>query len=89
MLLVTPPLFVLLLATARDAWRQRNDAAAGWGLLAAIAIFGIAAWFVLGFFADAERVSFHWPLAGWLALACAAPVLLARWPRFARRRRDR
>jgi hypothetical protein len=84
LLLVTPPLFVVLLATARASWRQRNDAAAGWGLLAAIAIFGVGAWFVLGFFADAERVSFHWPLAGWLALASAAPIVLARWPRFAR-----
>ena len=34
---------------------------------------------MLGFFADSDRVSFHWPLAGWLALACAAPVVLATW----------
>jgi 4-amino-4-deoxy-L-arabinose transferase-like glycosyltransferase len=83
-LLVTPALFVLLIAVARHAWRQRQDESAGWGLLAAIAILCVAGWFVLGFFADSERVSFHWPLAGWLALLCAAPVLLERWSRGAR-----
>jgi 4-amino-4-deoxy-L-arabinose transferase-like glycosyltransferase len=80
-LLVTPALFVLLLAVARRAWRSRDEASAGWGLLAAIAIFCVGGWFVLGFFADAERVSFHWPLAGWLALLAASPPLLAAWPR--------
>jgi hypothetical protein len=84
LLLVTPPMFVLLLAVARRAWRERADGRVGWGLLAAVAIVGVASWFVLGFFADAERVSFHWPLAGWLALACAAPALLGAWPRWAR-----
>jgi len=83
-LLVTPALFVLLLATARKAGRARADESAGWGLLAAIAIACVGGWFALGFFADTERVSFHWPLAGWLALACAAPVLLERWSRPAR-----
>jgi 4-amino-4-deoxy-L-arabinose transferase-like glycosyltransferase len=83
-LLVTPALFVLLCAVARQAWRQRSEHGVGWGVLAAIAIFCVAGWFLLGFFADAERVSFHWPLAGWLALLCAAPVLLERWSRGAR-----
>jgi len=83
-LLVTPALFVLLLATASRAWRARKREEAGWGLLAAIALLCVGGWFALGFFADTERVSFHWPLAGWLALACAAPVLLAGWPRYAR-----
>ena len=83
-LLVTPALFVLLCAVAHQAWRRRSEQGAGWGLLAAIAIFCVAGWFLLGFFADAERVSFHWPLAGWLALLCAAPVLLERWSRGAR-----
>ncbi len=84
-LLVTPALFVLLLAVAAMAWRRRNDQArAGWGLLAGIALLSVGAWFVLGFFADSERVSFHWPLSGWLALLVAAPVVLGRWRRWAR-----
>ena len=80
-LLVTPALFVLLVAVARRAWRSRHDAAVGWGLLAGIAIAGVGSWFVLGFFADTDRVSYHWPLAGWLALACAAPPVLEGWKR--------
>jgi hypothetical protein len=83
-LLVTPALFVLLLAAAWQAWRSRGDEAVGWGLAAAIAILGVGGWFALGFFADADRVSYHWPLAGWTALACVAPPVLARWSRAAR-----
>lgn len=78
-LLVTPALFVLLLATAATAWRRRRDPGAPWGLLAGIALVSVGGYFLLGFFADSERVSFHWPLAGWLALACAAPLVLERW----------
>lgn len=37
--------------------------------------------FVLGFFTDVERVSFHWPLPGYLALLVAAPAVLAGWHR--------
>jgi hypothetical protein len=36
---------------------------------------------LLGFFADRDRVSFHWPLPGYLALLPLAPLVLARWPR--------
>ena len=35
----------------------------------------------LGFFADRERVSFHWPLPGYLALLPLVPAQLARWSR--------
>ena len=83
-LLVTPALFVLLLAVARRAWRSRRDEVVGWGLLCGIALLGVGGWFALAFFADRERVSYHWPLAGWLALACAAPPVLAGWSRAAR-----
>jgi 4-amino-4-deoxy-L-arabinose transferase-like glycosyltransferase len=79
LLLVTPALFVLLLAALRHAWRERDSTQAPWGLLAGVGGVAVLGWFVLGFFADSERVSFHWPLAGWLALAVAAPALLARW----------
>jgi prephenate dehydrogenase len=46
-------------------------------LLAAIAILCVGGWFVLGFLADAERVSRQWPLGGWLAWACGARVVPA------------
>ena len=83
-LLLTPPLFVLLLATLRRAFAQRTDLDAPWGLLAGVAGVSVLGWFALGFYADSERVSFHWPLSGWLALACAAPLLLQDWSRRAR-----
>ncbi|CAN5289950.1 glycosyltransferase family 39 protein [soil metagenome] len=83
-LLVTPPLFLLLLATLRKAWHQRRDSARPWGLLAGITLLAVPALFVLGFFADRQRVSFHWPLFGWIVLACAAPAVLSQWPRWAR-----
>ena len=41
--------------------------------------------FVLGFFADVDRVSFHWPLPGYLALILAVPALAGNWSRLWRR----
>ena len=78
-LLLTPPLFVLLLGVLREAWRRRGGDHEAWPLLLGLAAVSVLGYFALGFVADSERVSFHWPLAGWLALACAAPVLLQRW----------
>lgn len=82
-LLVTPPLFLLLLATLRFAWRRRAEAGP-WALVAGIGTVAVLGYAVLGLFADRERVSFHWPLSGWLLLACVAPPLLAQWSRAAR-----
>lgn len=82
--LVTPPLFLLLLSAWNRAWRGSNHAAEPWRLLHGIALVSVAGYFLLGFFADRERVSFHWPLAGWLALLIAAPVVLFGWKRWAR-----
>ncbi|MBS7457638.1 glycosyltransferase family 39 protein [Coralloluteibacterium stylophorae] len=76
---VTPLLLVALLGALREAWRER--ARAGAALVLVAGGLPIAAYGVLGFFADAERVSFHWTLPGWLALAVFAPPVLARWPR--------
>ena len=86
LLLVTPLLFVLLLATLRAAWRRRAEAdGRPWGLVAGLASVAVPGYLLLGFFADRQRVSFHWPLAGWLVLLTAAPVLMARWPARLRR----
>lgn len=84
-LLLTPLLFCLLVATAWRAWRGCNVAAGEpWRLLAGVAGVHVFGLFLLGFFLDRTRVSFHWPLAGWLALATAAPLLSQSWPRPAR-----
>ena len=41
--------------------------------------------FLLGFFTDVDRISFHWPLPGYFALLAAAPVVMNRWSRGWRR----
>jgi 4-amino-4-deoxy-L-arabinose transferase-like glycosyltransferase len=83
--IVTPALFVLLLATLWRAWRQRRSTVeVQWPLLLGVAGVSVLGLFAMAFVSDSERVSFHWPLPGWLALVCAAPVVLASWPRWAR-----
>lgn len=81
-LLVTPPLFVALLAAG---WRDRDGvipAARYFAMLGGGVVLGF---FALGFFADTERVSFHWPMPGYLALLPLLPAMLATWPRTMRR----
>ena len=78
-LLVTPLLFFALIQTFLVSARDRDDGASQWryfGLLGGLSTLGF---FVLGFFADNERVSFHWTLPGYLALLAAAPIVLAKW----------
>ncbi len=84
-LLVTPALFVLLLATLREAWRRRrDDDAQPWGLITGVGSVSVLGYFVLGFFVDDTRVSFHWPVSGWLVLVIAAPAVAVRWRSAAR-----
>jgi 4-amino-4-deoxy-L-arabinose transferase-like glycosyltransferase len=74
---VTPVVFALLLMTFGRTWREwRLQASARSGLVLGIAAVSVLGYFALAFFADRERVSFHWPLAGWLVLACASAPLL-------------
>jgi len=73
-LLVTPLLFVALLRAGRDGLRSPLLAARWFAMLGLLVITGF---FLLGFFADTERVSFHWPLPGYLALVPLLPRLLA------------
>jgi 4-amino-4-deoxy-L-arabinose transferase-like glycosyltransferase len=79
---VTP---LLLAALLWAAWRGRSDPSPGIRLLAWSGAILVGGFFVLGFFADTERVSFHWPLPGYVALLPLLPLALARWPRWWRR----
>lgn len=84
-LLVTPLLFAALVITGIDAFRRGVAMPPQWryfGLLGAVSTLGF---FLLGFFADVERVSFHWPTPGYLALMVAVPAVLAGWAPFWRR----
>jgi 4-amino-4-deoxy-L-arabinose transferase-like glycosyltransferase len=80
-LLVTPLLFVALLW---GAWRAQGEGATTRRFLAMLGGGIVLAFFGLGFFADTERVSFHWALPGYLALLPLLPAALARWPRWLR-----
>ena len=80
-LLVTPLLFAALAMAAWQGGRGRQPVPRYFALLGGLMVLGF---FVLGFFADTERVSFHWPLPGYLALLLLLPVVLERWPRWLR-----
>ena len=81
-LLVTPLLFVALLAAGLRAQRTGGE---NLRMLSWLGLLVLLGFFALGFFADTERVSFHWPLPGYLALLPLLPALLDAWPRWLRR----
>ncbi|MFC3551230.1 ArnT family glycosyltransferase [Lysobacter cavernae] len=80
-LLVTPLLFTALAVAAWRGQRSALPVSRYFALLGGLVVLGF---FALGFFADTERVSFHWPLPGYLALLPLLPMTLARWPRWLR-----
>ncbi|HET6435149.1 MAG TPA: glycosyltransferase family 39 protein [Xanthomonadaceae bacterium] len=80
-LLVTPLLFAALLLAA---WKHRRDAAVVPRYFAWLGALVVLGFFALGFLADTERVSFHWPLPGYVALLPLLPGVLAAWPRWLR-----
>lgn len=78
-MLVTPVLFVALLQATVAAFQPQRAIKPErryFGLLGGVSTVGI---FLLGFFTDTDRVSFHWPLPGYLALLVIAPVVLKTW----------
>jgi len=77
-LLVTPLLFAAMAWAARRSLTCASSVSRYFALLGTGVVTGF---FALGFFADTERVSFHWPLPGYLALLPLVPAVLASWPR--------
>jgi len=77
-LLVTPLLFAAMAWAARRSLLCASSVSRYFALLGTGVVTGF---FALGFFADTERVSFHWPLPGYLALLPLVPTVLASWPR--------
>ncbi|AKC85725.1 ArnT family glycosyltransferase [Pseudoxanthomonas suwonensis] len=84
-LLVTPLLAWAILQAAWVTGWKRRLARPQWRFLALFGSLVLAGLFVLGFFTDSERVSFHWPVPAYLALLPAAAMLLGNWPRAWRR----
>lgn len=73
-LVTTPLIWIgLWLGIGRVRWR---DCAPPQRLLLAAALIPMVGYGLLGMFADNERVSFHWPLVGYLA---ALPLFAALW----------
>ena len=84
-LLVTPLLAWAMVRVAGIGTRAGGGSRVQWryfGLLGGVSTLAI---FALGFFSDNERISFHWPLPGYLALLVAVPMILMRWRRSWRR----
>jgi 4-amino-4-deoxy-L-arabinose transferase-like glycosyltransferase len=79
--LVTPLLFIALV---QAALHHRRDAEPVQRYFAWLGALVVAGFFGLGFFADTERISYHWPLPGYVALLPLLPSVLQRWPRWLR-----
>ncbi|MET0327907.1 MAG: glycosyltransferase family 39 protein [Luteimonas sp.] len=79
--MVTPLLFAALVIAAWRFRRAPDDAARFLALSGALIVLGF---FALGFVADTERASFHWPLPGYIALLPLAGAVLLSWPRWLR-----
>lgn len=84
-LLVTPLLCIALWKVAIAGARDGGGTRVQWRYFALVGGVSTLAIFVLGFFTDVERISFHWPLPGYFALLVAAPVVLHGWSRRLRR----
>lgn len=86
-LVTTPLLFAAMVAVAVSGLRKAQGGFRHlqWRYFALVGAASTALIFVFGFFTDVERISFHWPLPGYLALLVCVPLTLNRWPRLWRR----
>ena len=76
-LVVSPPLYIVLLWMLCLALRRRCDGAP-WDLAACVGVVVLAGYFLAGLFADGLRFRLHWPLPGYLPLLALVPAWLAR-----------
>ncbi len=81
LLQLLPATPLLLAAMAVAAWRGLREPRPAARYLALCGSGIVLGFLLLGFFADRERVSFHWPLPGFVALLPLLPAVLAGWPR--------
>jgi 4-amino-4-deoxy-L-arabinose transferase-like glycosyltransferase len=79
LVLATPLLLVAMTVAAWRALRAHGNGASRY--LASCGAMIVLGFLALGFFADRERVSFHWPLPGYLALLPLVPAVLVGWSR--------
>ena len=77
-LVTTPLVYALLIAAAFKLCRRARQTGGAWALLAWAGLFPPLAYFIVGLFTDQVRVSFHWPLVGYLPLCVLAPEVLGR-----------
>ena len=80
-LLVTPLLCLAMWQVGVAGWRPSHGETyrLQWRYFALIGSVSTLMIFLLGFFTDVDRISFHWPLPGYFALLAAAPVVMNRW----------
>ncbi|RXR00914.1 ArnT family glycosyltransferase [Pseudoxanthomonas composti] len=79
LLLVTPVLAAAMIQAVTRLRRDDPHHPAAWRALALMGAFSTLGYGVLGFFADVDRVSFHWPLQGYLALLVLVPWAMRGW----------
>ncbi|WP_427852720.1 ArnT family glycosyltransferase [Stenotrophomonas acidaminiphila] len=87
-LLVTPLLCIALWQACVSGLRPQpagHQHRVQWRYFALVGGVSTLAIFLLGFFTDVERISFHWPLPGYFALLVVVPLVLGRWRRGWRR----
>ena len=80
--LVTPLLYVALLATLVSLLRQGHQGDSRRGLFAAFALCNLGTYMLLAPWTDSTRTSIHWPLAGYLPLIVFLPETLRSWYRW-------
>ena len=83
--LLTPPFAWMCAQMVMMAWRSQPPRPIQWRYWVLCGGASTLGYFLLGFFADQQRVSFHWPLPGYLAWLAAAPVLIQRVGRWSQR----
>ncbi len=78
---VTPLLYVALLACLLEALRRARRGDERWALVACFALSHLGVFFLASPFSDRAHTSLHWPLPGYLPLCLLLPAVLRRWSR--------